>query len=187
MSGLKTSNINGIRRMFNKQKYMDYNDFYGSFQWNVPSLFNAGYACCDYHINNGNENNIALYDHNSKYVYKYKDLYNMSNKLCNFLSDKINVNNKYPDRIGVLLSQSIECGISHLSIWKAGCISMPLFTQFGNDAIEHRLNDSEASILITNKELLPKILGMKESLPYLKHIIITGYNCELYCFCICNI
>lgn len=78
------------------------------------------------------------------------------------------------DRVGVLLGQRPETLISHLAIFKLGAVSMPLFTLFGPDALEYRLNDSAAKVIITDPENVGKIMGIRERLPELKNVICIG-------------
>src|SRR5204863_5563048 len=51
-----------------------------------------------------------------------------------------------------------------------GAVAVPLFVQFGPDALEHRLADSGAKALITDGENLPKIPA---GLPDLATILIV--------------
>ena len=74
------------------------------------------------------------------------------------------------DRVGVLLPQRPETAIAHLAIYKLGAVAVPLFVQFGPDAIEHRLADSGAKALITDGENLSKI---PPGLPDLATILIV--------------
>jgi acetyl-CoA synthetase len=73
------------------------------------------------------------------------------------------------DRIGVLLPQRSETAIAHIAIYRLGAIALPLFTQFGPDALEHRLADSGAKAVITDGENLPKI---PPNLPNLATILV---------------
>ena len=43
------------------------------------------------------------------------------------------------DRVAVFLSQSLELPIAHLAAFRSGLVSVPLFTLFGEDALEFRL------------------------------------------------
>jgi acetyl-CoA synthetase len=51
-----------------------------------------------------------------------------------------------------------------------------LFTLFGPDAIQYRLNNSSSKVLITNEENLEKLDGIKDSLPHLEEIILVTEN-----------
>ncbi|UCE52247.1 MAG: AMP-binding protein, partial [Desulfobacterales bacterium] len=63
--------------------------------------------------------------------------------------------------------------ISHIAIYKLGAIAVQLLTLFGPDAIEFRLQDSQAKAVITDKENVPKIHEVRERLPELKLIIVV--------------
>ncbi|KIN61425.1 Acetyl-coenzyme A synthetase [Sulfitobacter noctilucae] len=55
-------------------------------------------------------------------------------------------------RVGVLLSQSVDCAAAHLAIWKAGAISVPLFKLFKRDALSSRIGDAGCEIVLTDAE-----------------------------------
>eukprot|EP01083_Nonionella_stella_P011348 32259_1 len=170
-----------FRRMFDKTQYSNYDEFYSTFKWEVPQQFNIGYACSDYHVQIGNGDDIALIDHTSNTRHTYKDISSLSNKLSSSLRHQLGVING--DRISILLPQSLETGVSHLSAFKLGAISLPLFTLFGTDALEFRLSDSASKVIITNEQCLPQILSIKHKLPHLQHIIVTGssiHDCSDY-------
>jgi acyl-coenzyme A synthetase/AMP-(fatty) acid ligase len=54
-----------------------------------------------------------------------------------------------------------------------GAVALPLFTQFGPEALEHRLRDSGARALVTDGENLPKIDAIASILPELQHIFVV--------------
>ncbi len=78
------------------------------------------------------------------------------------------------DRVGILLPQCPETLISHIAVYKIGCIALPLLTLFGPMAIEYRLQDSAAKAVITNSENLTKIMEIRDRLPDLKLIMVVG-------------
>ena len=55
-----------------------------------------------------------------------------------------------------------------------GAVVLPLFTLFGEEALEYRMANAEASALITDMSQLPKVLAVRETLPHLKTIIVIG-------------
>ena len=57
----------------------------------------------------------------------------------------------------------MELVLAVLAVWKIGAIYVPLFTAFGPDALQHRLNDSKCKILVTNKEQVKKLAGKNTS------------------------
>ena len=63
--------------------------------------------------------------------------------------------------------------LSHIAIYKMGAVALPLFTQFGPEALEHRLQHSAARALVTDRENLPKIEAIRSSLPELRYIFVV--------------
>jgi acetyl-CoA synthetase len=149
-----------------------YQEVYNSFRWNIPELYNIGVDICDKWAHQ--RYRLALiYENENGQVeqYTFWDLKRLSNRFANGLQAQ---GIKTGDRIGILLPQSPETAISHIAIYKAGGIAIPLFTLFGTDALEYRLSNSQAKGIITDEANLSKILEIWERLPDLKVLIVTG-------------
>src|SRR5260370_34377687 len=82
------------------------------------------------------------------------DLKRLSNRCANAL---LGVGIRRGDRVGVLLPQRPETAIAHFATYKLGAVAVPLFVQFGPDALEHRLADSGARALLTDGDNLDKV------------------------------
>ncbi|WP_200825136.1 class I adenylate-forming enzyme family protein [Aquimarina sp. AU119] len=83
-------------------------------------------------------------------TYTFSDINEQSNTLAAYLqSQQI----ERGDRVVVLLGNTIETIISFWAILKTGAIVIPVGTELKSNKIEYILNDSEASILITNEEI----------------------------------
>src|SRR5256714_14539542 len=78
------------------------------------------------------------------------------------------------DRIAVFLSQSLELPIVHLAAFRSGLVSVPLFTLFGEDALEFRLANSGAKPGGTDETGGGKLRKIRNRLPYLQDIYITN-------------
>ena len=78
------------------------------------------------------------------------------------------------DRVGVFLSQGAELTLCHLAGYRMGAVVLPLFTLFGEEALEYRLANAEAKALITDMSQLPKVLAVRDRLPHLKTVIVIG-------------
>ena len=78
------------------------------------------------------------------------------------------------DRVAVFLSQGAELTLCHLAGYRMGAVVLPLFTLFGEEALEYRMANAEASALITDMSQLPKVLAVRDRLPHLKTIIVIG-------------
>ena len=151
-------------------KSLNYDHLYNTFNLKIPPKFNIASATIDKFANT---NRIAL--KNLKYNGEFENLsfrfiQKKSNQLANAL-DNLNLNKN--DRVGIILGQCPETLISHISCFKSGKISIPLFNLFGIDALKFRLIDSSASVVICDKHGLEKLMKIKHDLPSLKHIICT--------------
>jgi acetyl-CoA synthetase len=144
-----------------------YDEVCRGFAWDLPRHFNIGVAVCDRHAT-GDGRLALIYEapDGSVTQYTFDALKSLSNRCANALT-AIGVGRG--DRVGVLLPQRPETAIAHIAIYKLGAIALPLFTQFGPDAIEHRLADSGACALITDSDNLPKI----PDLPDLETILVV--------------
>ena len=137
------------------QRGESYDEVYGHFRWELPERFNIGAAVCDRHADGGCR--LALvYEAPDGTVqrFSYDDLKRLSNRCANVLAA---MGIGPGDRVGVLLPQRPETAIAHIAIYKLGAVALPLFTQFGPDALDHRLGDSAARALITDSENLAKV------------------------------
>lgn len=149
-----------------------YDEVCNGFRWEIPETYNIGLDICDKWARQ--RYRLALiFENEDGRIEKYTfwDLKNLSNKFANGL-------NAYGvakgDRIGILLPQCPETAISHIATYKIGAIAIPLFTLFGTDALEYRLSNSEAKAIVTDAANLPKILEIRDNLPQLKTVIVSG-------------
>jgi len=146
-----------------------YEEVCNNFKWEIPKYYNIGVDVSDkWAVDKTRLALIYIDPHGKEQKYTFQDLRDISNQLANAL--KAN-DIKRTDRVGILLSQRPETLISHIAIYKLGAIAVQLLTLFGPDAIEYRLQDSEAKAVITDKENLLKIREIREHLPGLKMII----------------
>lgn len=99
----------------------------------------------------------------------FGELKALSNRLAHLLTHR---GLQQGDRVGVLRPQSVWTAAAHIAIWKMGAISIPLFTLFGEEALETRLENSGARAVVTDPEQSKKHSDTLESLPELEHVIV---------------
>src|SRR4029453_6821102 len=75
------------------------------------------------------------------------------------------------DRVGIVLPQRPETAVTHLAAYKLGAVALPLSTLFGPDALEYRLRDAGARIVVTDAENLERVLAVAKGLPDLARVI----------------
>jgi len=141
--------------------------------WNVPATLNMGVEVCDRHADADPARTALIYENEAGDVaqYSFLALKRLSSKLANLLTAR---GLERGDRVGILLPQSVETAIAHVACWKAGLVSVPLFTLFGEDALKFRLADSGAKALITDGENLAKIATIRDALPALARLLVAG-------------
>ncbi len=146
-----------------------YEEIRQAFRWEVPEQYNLGIDVCDKHPAN---KRALIYEDEASNVttYTFGQLRKLSNRFANVLQA---LGLERGERVGILLSQSPEAAITHLAVYKAGGIAVPLFTLFGPDAIEYRLANSDARVVVTDGSNLEKLLTIRDRLPSLSTIIVT--------------
>jgi len=76
------------------------------------------------------------------------------------------------DRVAVFLERVPELYIGMLGGLKAGLIMQPLFSAFGEDALEKRLSNAETSAILTCRKLTFRVRKIRERCPSLRHVIV---------------
>lgn len=151
-----------------------HDEVYRGFVWNIPERYNMGYDVSDKWAER-DPDRLAIIDvgpDGTSREHSFLDLKSRSNQLANALTALgIARQGEVGDRVGVLLPQSFETAATHVAVHKMGCVSIPLFTLFGEDALLHRLRDSGARAVITNREGAAKLAGIRDRLPDLQFVI----------------
>ncbi|TYC53449.1 AMP-binding protein [Rhodobacterales bacterium] len=141
-----------------------YDDLAGRFTWQVPERFNMGVAVCDAWAEREPDREALVFceEGGEAVSYSYGDLKKLSNRLANLLTAR---GIQPGDRIGILLPQRPETAYAHMAALKLGAITIPLFTLFGEEALEFRLRDSGARAVITDAGGAARIEGIRDRLP----------------------
>src|ERR1700716_1110888 len=150
----------------------DYDTLYRDFRWDIPARFNMASACCDRHADGTNRTALIYIDEDGGVARtSFDELRAMSCRFANVLRADGLVRG---DRVAVFLSQSLELPIAHLAAFRAGLVSVPLFTLFGEDALEFRLANSGAKAVVTDESGWEKLSKIRDRLPYLHDIYVTS-------------
>ena len=167
---------------YNLQNYektretFSWDDMKKHFSWNETGKVNMAHEAIDRHAQDPNKKDqVALIYAAPDRVEKitFEQLSQQSNQFANVLK-KYGV--EKGDRVFLFMPRSPEFYASFFGILKTGAIAGPLFEAFMEQAVRDRLQDSEASVLITTPELLDRV--PQEELPDLKKIILVGEHNE---------
>jgi len=145
-----------------------YDSLTANFAWRIPARYNIGVDVCDKWADGSGRLALIYEDADGRGTrYTFDQLKTLSDRFANAL---LASGAQRGDRVGIFLSQSIETAIAHLAAYKAGLVAVPLFALFGVDAIEHRLGDSGAVALITDRAGVAKIDEIRAALPELRDV-----------------
>jgi acetyl-CoA synthetase len=69
------------------------------------------------------------------------------------------------DRVAIVLPQRFETAVAYMAVLQMGAVAMPLSILFGPEALEFRLQDSEAVLAICDEASLGSGAGRARTLP----------------------
>jgi len=148
-----------------------YQEIRERFRWQVPGRYNMGVDVSDKWAGDGDR--VALIERRADGTvarHTFRDLSRLSNRFANALAGHAVARG---DRIGILLAQSLETAVAHIGAYKMGAVAVPLFTLFGEEALAHRLSDSGAKALVTDRANLAKVEGLGSRLPDLATVFLV--------------
>lgn len=149
-----------------------YEQLTAAFRWNVPAAYNIGVDACDRHATGDGKLALVFVDEQGGVSrHSFDDVRRASNRFANAL---VAAGLARGDRVGILLQQSPETAIAHVGAFKAGLITVPLFTLFGEEALEFRLANCGARALVTDAAGLEKLRAIRDRLPDLKAVYVVG-------------
>jgi acetyl-CoA synthetase len=132
------------------EQTQDYERLYAGFDWRLPAQLNMARQACDNWAEK-DPDRLAVIDMTgaSRVDVSYGQLQNLSARVQAALKAR---GIGPGDRVGVLLSQSALCVAAHIAIWRMGAISVPLFKLFKHDALQSRLADSGAQLVVPDAQ-----------------------------------
>ncbi len=119
------------------------------YKWFVGGKTNLAYNALDRHIGTKTENKKAILYEDEKgntQQYSYLDLYYEVNQLVNALK-KLKI--KKGDRIAIYMPNIPQTAIALLACTKLGAIHSVVYAGYSAKALEERIKDAQAKILIT--------------------------------------
>ncbi|MEL7235385.1 MAG: AMP-binding protein, partial [Chloroflexota bacterium] len=138
---------------------------------------NIAYEAVDRHCESARVNKVAI-----RWVAKdetitdftYLDLKKQSNRFANVLNT---LGIGEGDRVFVLAGRIPATYITALGTLKNISVFCPLFSAFGPEPIQQRLQRGDGKLLVTTSRLYKrKVKGIRESLPDLKYVLITDID-----------
>ncbi len=134
---------------------------------------NAAYNAVDRHVGTWRKNKVALLwvgESGEQKKYTFEELSELSNKFGNILKSKGVLRG---DRVFLFLPRIPELYYCFLGILKIGAVAGTLFSAFQEKALEDRLDNSDAKVLITSSDPLPRINTIRKRLNKLHHVLVV--------------
>jgi acetyl-CoA synthetase len=144
-----------------------WNEVRAAHRWDVPERYNLAWDLCGKWADAEPDRLALVHVADGVREYRYGELWRLSARLANVVAARGVTRG---DRVGVLLPQAPQVALTHIAAYRIGAIVVPLFTQFGADALSYRLGDSGAKALITDHANLPKIAGIRAGLSDLAQV-----------------
>ncbi|QPA30385.1 acetate--CoA ligase [Thermaerobacillus caldiproteolyticus] len=175
---MKVETLPVIQGDYNLKNYeetyqnFDWSEVEKQFSWSETGRVNMAYEAIDRHAETFRKNKVALYyrDASREEKYTFKEMKEWSNKVANVLKQVADV--EKGDRVFIFMPRSPELYFAMLGTIKVGAIAGPLFEAFMEGAVRDRLEDSEAKVIVTTPELLPRV--PVNDLPALKYVLLVG-------------
>lgn len=141
--------------------------------WKEGELLNIGAMCTDRQCARGLADKTALIWEgfgDVRKVYTFDDLRRYSNGFAKLLAD---LGLKPGERVCIFMDRIPSLYISFLGVLKFGAVVQPLFSAFGEESLEVRLQNAETSAILTTQKHVKKVRRLREKLPALKHVIVV--------------
>ncbi|MBC8057531.1 MAG: AMP-binding protein [Rhizobiales bacterium] len=150
-----------------------YEALHAAFRWHVPARFNIAEVCCARWARETPEAIAICHEHEDgrRADHSFAALQRAANRLSNALA-RLGV--ARGDRVAIVMPQRFETAVAHIAIYQLGAVATPLSMLFGPEALEYRLNDSDARIAIVDESGVENLLAARPACPGLETLIAVG-------------
>jgi acetyl-CoA synthetase len=152
-----------------------YTRLHRDFTWAVPLHFNIAQVCCArWAARQDATKNIAVHAYSTGaegVFYTYSQLQEQANRLSNALVAQGVVRG---DRVAIVMPQCFETAVAYMAVLQMGAVAMPLSLLFGPDALEFRLQDSDAVLAIADATALEDLRLTRKRCHLLRTVVGVG-------------
>jgi len=153
----------------------NYHAMHSSFRWNVPVQFNIADVCCArWATDPRTAGNIAIRAHGvqgADTTLTFAQLQREANVMSNLL---VTLGVRGGDRVAIVMPQRFETAIAYMAVLQLGAVAVPLSMLFGPEALEYRLQDSEALVAICDESSIANVALVRAQCPSLRMVVGIG-------------
>ena len=163
------------------QRADQYAALHSRFRWQVDTHFNIAQACCQRWAAESADQGpsarpaqTAIRVHRpgaASIDYSYADLQHSADALSLALGA---LGVRRGDRVAIVLPQCFETAVAYIAVLQMGAVAMPLSILFGPDALEFRLQDSEAVLAIADENAMASLKAVRPHCPALRTLLAAG-------------
>jgi acetyl-CoA synthetase len=148
-------------------------ELHAAFRWHVPAHFNIAEVCCARWARDTPEAVAIRCEHQDGTCasYTYAELQRDADRLAQALR-RLGVTRG--DRVAIVLPQRFETAVAHMALYRLAAVAMPLSMLFGPEALEYRLNHSEARLAIVDEGGIANLRAVRAACPGLQTVLAVG-------------
>src|SRR5919202_4607648 len=124
-----------------------YEEACATHRWEVPERYNIAADVCDKHPRDKPAMVWERYDGATREL-DWGELQDLANQAAHVLRD---AGVRKGDRVAVVLPPTAETAAIFFGTWKLGAMLLSMSVLYGDEGIRHRLNDSGAKVLVTDR------------------------------------
>ncbi|MFD0667036.1 acyl-CoA synthetase [Ramlibacter sp. MAHUQ-53] len=148
---------------------------HAGFGWEVPPDFNIAQACCARWAQAPDAaTRTAVIAHGTpapQQRLSYRELQARANRLSNLLAA---LGVRRGDRVAIVLPQRFETAVAYMAVLQMGAVAMPLSILFGPEALQYRLQDSEAVVAICDENAVGALVSVRATCSHLRSLVGVG-------------
>lgn len=149
-----------------------YEALHSGFGWSVPQRFNMAEMCARRWARNpatAHQTAVVACDAQMHALHhSYSALQEQANRLSNALKA---MGVERGDRVAIVMPQRFETAVAYMAVLQMGAVGMPLSQLFGPDALEFRLQDSEAKVALCDGSTLAAVQSVRARCPALTTVV----------------
>ncbi len=148
---------------------------HATFGWQVPDDFNIAQVCCARWAQQPDATKrIAVRAHGERAggrFLSYASLQEQAHRLSRLLARE---GVRRGDRVAIVMPQRFETAVAYMAVFQMGAVAMPLSMLFGPEALEYRLQDSEALVAICDESSIANLNAVRGQCPALRRVVGVG-------------